>query len=544
MAQAKTGTGKTLAFLVPIFQQILNKEPHLAERGRTTATPGDTRALILSPTRELAEQIAAEAQKLAGRTGLVIQTAVGGTGKRNMYYQMQRRGCHVLIGTPGRLNDILSDPSVGISCPKLKALVLDEADRLLDEGFWPQIEQIKSELPDVRDQDRQTLMFSATIPKQVVHVVESTLKHGFDFIKTVDDNELPTHARVKQKLVPVVALENMIPSLYELITREVESRQGTDKPFKAIVYFNTTAETDYADSAFYNIGRTTRKMPRFYSIHGKLSQMGRTDAARYFRSSESGILLSSDVTARGMDFPDVTHVIQMGLPREQDTYVHRLGRTARAGKEGEGWLFVSPLEQHEVRHRLRGIPLQNDKSLVTAQVDMSQGAEIPESVATLLTKVTDALRQVRQRDKESYFRSQLGAFNWVPDKQMLVDALVRLSRYGWGLAEVPYVPRALALKLGMDRTVGLNHTSSLSSDREIGGRSGDRGFGGRFGGGRDGGRDGGRGGGRFGGSGFGGGRGGGYGGGGGRDRYGGGSRYGSGRGDDGGRYSRTGRSSY
>lgn len=460
MAQAKTGTGKTLAFLIPIFQRILNQEPYLKEnRRQRRANIDDTRAIILSPTRELAEQISSEAKRLAKYTGIIVQTAVGGTGKRFMLQMMHAQGCHVLVATPGRLNDILSDSSTGVTTQKVNAFVLDEADRLLDEGFWPQIEEIKRSLPDPIDSDRQSLMFSATIPRQVVGIVEDTLKPGFDFIKTVDDDEVPTHQRVQQRLVRAEGLENMLPALYELISREVMERQNGAKPFKAIVYFNTTAETDYANSAFYHLRRNNPNIPAVIPIHARLSQQGRTSAAMAFKRAGSAVLLSSDVTARGMDFPDVTHVIQMGLPRDSDTYVHRLGRTARAGKEGEGWLFISPVEERDVKRRLRGIPIKPDNSLRAANIDMRQEADVPESVAQILTGVTNALQNVDRDQKSSYFRSMLGAFNWVNNKQDLVDALANLSRYSWGMAEPPPVSSVLVRKLGFDRTDGLNVSS-------------------------------------------------------------------------------------
>ena len=453
-----------MAFLIPIFQRILNQNPHLNDRRQKRAKIDDTRAVILSPTRELAEQIAVEAKKLARHTGIIIQTAVGGTGKRFMLQMMQSQGCHVLIATPGRLNDILSDRSSGVTTPNVNAFVLDEADRLLDEGFWPQVEEIKRSFPDPLDADRQSLMFSATIPRQVVGIVEDTLKPGFEFIKTVDDDEIPTHQRVQQKIVTAAGLENMLPALYELIGREVADRQDGARPFKAIVYFNTTAETDYANSSFYHLKRRDPNIPPAIVIHARLSQQGRTSAAMAFRRADSAVLLSSDVTARGMDFPDVTHVIQMGLPRDGETYVHRLGRTARAGKEGEGWLFVSPIERNEIKRRLRGIPIKPDRSLRAASVDMKQEADVPESVAQILTSVTNALQNVDKREKSSYYRSLLGAFNWANNKQDLVDALGDLSRYSWGMAEPPPVSSGIARKLGFNRTIGLNINDDALAD--------------------------------------------------------------------------------
>jgi ATP-dependent RNA helicase MSS116 len=241
VAQAKTGTGKTLAFLLPVLQNIISIDPDLGERAanrrskRTTAD--DIRALIISPTRELAEQIAAETQKLVANTSLIVQTAVGGTQKSMGLRAIQQQGCHILVGTPGRLKDILSDPYTRVEAPDLSALVFDEADRLLDQGFWPEIQEIMRLLPTPAEKDRQTMMFSATIPKEVVSLVRSTLKPGFQFVKCVADDEDPTHGNVTQRIVRLNGFENSLPALTELCSRCVEeSQQPGGKPFKAIVF--------------------------------------------------------------------------------------------------------------------------------------------------------------------------------------------------------------------------------------------------------------------------------------------------------------------
>ena len=386
IAQARTGTGKTMAFLLPILQNILSEDPDLAKmvrgRGGPRSTADDIRALIVSPTRELAEQIAVEAKRLVAGTGVIVQTAVGGTQKSMGLRAIQREGCHILVGTPGRLKDILSDPYTKVEAPDLSALVFDEADRLLDQGFWPEIQEIMRLLPTPEEKNRQTLMFSATVPKEVISVVRGTLKPGFQFVKCVNDNEEPTHTRVPQMLVTTKGFENNLPALTELCAREIQKHNDDPtnvRPFKAIVYFGSTAEVSLATSSLHKLqtpeaennsdafggrehpfGRRTRIL----EIHSKLTQGARTKAAENFRRADSAILLSSDVTARGMDFPNVTHVIQMGLPSSVEQYIHRIGRTARAGKEGEGWLILNKLEDQEARHRFGGkIPLKRDNTI-------------------------------------------------------------------------------------------------------------------------------------------------------------------------------------
>jgi ATP-dependent RNA helicase MSS116 len=543
IAQAKTGTGKTLGFLIPVIQRIIENDPQLGEkvRGYKRARPDDIRGIVISPTRELAEQIAVEARKVVSGTGIVVQVAVGGTQKRAMLQKTQREGCHLMIATPGRLFDILSDPYSGIKAPKLNALVMDEADRLMDDGFQKEIEEIKKFLPDPAEVERQNLMFSATIPRDVVNLVRQIMRPGFHFAKCVDENEEPTHQRIPQRIVSLNGFENIMPTLYDLILQQQQKAQaGESRPFKAIIYFNSTAEVTLAASVFYKLNSGFKRSSplaglRCYEIHAKLSQQQRTRAADDFRAAKSGILFSSDVTARGMDFPEVTHVIQIGLPRERDSYIHRLGRTGRAGKEGEGWLFLTPFEKHEVRRRLRDLPLVDATNMLeTATVDMSQPAELPENIAKILSDCVEAHKKVYPDQLDAAFRGLFGSYQWYGDKQGLLEGANRLAEFGWGMPSPPPPPSSLYAggrgRGGGGRPSGGGRggfgggRGGFGGDR--GGRSG--GFGGdrRSEGGYGGGREGGFGGDRRGGGGFGGDRGG--------DRRGGGGFGGDRRGGSGG----------
>lgn len=476
MAQARTGTGKTLAFLIPVLQNIISYDPSLESRARQRATATDIRALIISPTRELAEQIAVEARKVSYNTGVKVQTAVGGTGKRYHMEKMKREGCHILVGTPGRLNDILSDGYSGVQAPNLSALVLDEADRLLDQGFAPEIESIQDMLPDRRKVDRQTLLFSATVPREVIDIVRKTAKPDFKFLRTVQEGEQQTHEKVPQKLVNVGGLENSMPALVELCKREVAKTDGM--PFKAIVYFAATAQVSLAASTFTNLRQPGQSFftehplhpAKILSIHSKLSQGERTRAADSFRRAKSAILLSSDVTARGMDFPDVTHVIQVGMPGTRDTYIHRLGRTGRGDKQGEGWMLLTDLESREASQRFRGLPLVVDNSLETAKVNMTKDAQLPESTAKTLTQVIDAMKMTDGDMKAAAYMACLGIYSWIPQKQQLIDSLNACSKYCWGMPTPPTVSPMLARKLGLSSVQGLNFRRGLASDDSDDGR--------------------------------------------------------------------------
>ena len=416
----------------------------------------DIRAIIISPTRELAEQIAVEAKKVTKNTGVIVQTAVGGSAKSMGLRKIRNEGCHVLVGTPGRLNDILSDPYSDVRAPNLSAFVLDEADRLLDDGFAPDIAAIKDLLPMRREVDRQTLLYSATVPREVMQIVRRTMKPDFKYIRTVQEGEQPTHQRVIQKVVNVGGFENLTPALVELCLQELRE-SGRSGPFKAIVYYSTTADVSLAAGIMDQL-RSQNVLPksaRIIEMHAKLSQEQRTRAAESFRRAESGIMLSSDVTARGMDFPNVTHVVQIGIPPTQEQYVHRLGRTARGDKTGEGWLFVTDLESRELRNRLGAMPLVEDHSLKTAKVNMRRDAQLSQHTANLLTTIGEASRAVPRIAKVKAYVASLGTYSWVLNKQALVDALNDRARYGWGM-KPPTISGQLASKLRLLRVTGLN----------------------------------------------------------------------------------------
>ena len=442
----------------------LERRSRLGRGGEST----DIRAIIISPTRELAEQIAVEAKKVTKDTGVVVQTAVGGSAKSMGLRKIKIEGCHVLVGTPGRLNDILSDRYSQIRAPNLSCFVLDEADRLLDQGFAPDIRAIQDLLPNRREVDRQTLLYSATVPREVMQVVRQTMKPDFQFVRTVQEGEQQTHEKVPQKLVNVGGFENLMPALLELCKREMNPAAGTSgapaRPFKAIVYFGATADVALAASVLNNLRKPGTSIfhpgplhpAKIIEIHAKLTQVARTRAADDFRRAESGILLSSDVTARGMDFPNVTHVIQVGLPPSEEQYVHRIGRTARGDKTGEGWILLTNLEAKEIRRKLPNMPLQPNKTLETATVDMKKNAQLPEHTAKTLTQIGDAMKMVPRGLKVGSYMAALGLFQWYGNKQVLLDALNDRVKYGWGMETPPLVSRVLASKLKLSGLEGIN----------------------------------------------------------------------------------------
>ncbi|PNS15063.1 hypothetical protein CAC42_2292 [Sphaceloma murrayae] len=499
IAQAKTGTGKTLAFLIPLLQRMVQNDPDLA---RSTYRPprtsaDDIRGIIISPTRELAEQIAEEARKVVKGTAIVVQAAVGGTMKGQMLRQMQRQGCHLLVGTPGRLEDIFSDERSGVAAPDLKALVLDEADRLLDQGFWPDIQRLIQLLPQREKMDRQTLMFSATIPREVVSIVRQTLKPGFQFVRVVGENDAPTTERVKQSLVIARSYENQLPAVLEIAQKAIAAHKASPDtlPFKAIAYFRSTAEVTLAANIFRNLSTSkSNKLDAFgmfdpgsshpldpckiYSIHSRLTQAQRTTASESFRRASSAILFSSDVTARGLDFPNVTHVLQVGGPQDRESYIHRIGRTARAGKEGQGWIIVTEDQVNEVDRMLRNIPINEDTSLESAQGELT-----PESTGPA-AMIREAAKRTGMADKAAVYQTLL--FAQGGNKRAKAAAVNAMALNQWGMSEPPAVKGGLAAKLGFNNVPGVR-VMNESEERRFNSSS----DGGRFGGGRSDGRFGG-----------------------------------------------------
>ena len=505
IAQARTGTGKTIAFLMPIIQRLLRSEPSLEQPTRRygDANAPDIRALIILPTRELAEQVATEARKIVNGTGIQVQTAVGGTQKGYHLRLMQKQGCHILVGTPGRVKDILSDTYSGVKLDQIDTFVLDEADRLLDIGFAPDIAEIQSYMPRRDVKERQTLMFSATVPKEVVSLVRQTLRPDFKFVRTVDPDEAPTHARIPQKVVFLRGLQNQYPAILEIATNAIEAHKQDPEnnlPFKAIVYFGSTNEVTLAHEVFQNLrdpgqAGQGRSMFSQHPLHpcqivqmsSRLDQRQRTSNSERFRRAESAIMVSSDVTARGMDFPNVSHVIQIGLPKNEDDYVHRLGRTGRAGKSGEGWLLLNNDERDEFRRKMghSGIKIDEAQDMHTANLDMTQAAQIPSNVARVMQLVESGVKVVPFSQKAQTYMSLLGVLsqqNSRRDKQSIIDMMNDLAKYGWGLDKPPTLSQSLVQKLGFSRCKGIEYDDG--SRRAFDDRGGARG--GRPGGSRDG----------------------------------------------------------
>lgn len=325
MACAQTGSGKTAAYLIPAVNYILkNKLRRRGEDNNMTRYPS---ALVLAPTRELGIQISEEGRKFTYYTGIRSVVVYGGADPRHQIEEVGR-GCGLLVATPGRLLDLYNRGYVGFA--KIQFLVLDEADRMLDMGFEPQIRQIvvRSDMPSPGK--RQTLLYSATFPNEIQKLAREFLhNHSFLQIGRVGS----TTASITQD-VRWVEDRHKLAELYEILA------QRDDK--HVLVFVERKSDADQLERILMRAGHGVM------AIHGDRGQRDREQALDAFKSGMRRILIATDVASRGLDIPDVGVVIQYDLPSNIDDYVHRIGRTGRAGKQGTAISFFNDKNRNVV----------------------------------------------------------------------------------------------------------------------------------------------------------------------------------------------------
>ncbi|CAE6444470.1 unnamed protein product, partial [Rhizoctonia solani] len=376
MVRAKTGTGKTLAFLVPAIEARVAaieraKKQALEKAGLTrdrmyenqavrAFTRTDAGTLIISPTRELATQIANEALKLTHHhDGFEVRLFVGGNSKREQMRGWMRGRRDIVVATPGRLRDLLqSEPSISEGLKNTQMLILDEADTLLDMGFRDDLEDIISYLPE--SPQRQTMLYSATVSRAIQQVARAALDKNHEFINTVQEEDSPVHAHIPQYHTVLPRAEDQLPHILRLLAHDQLANPGKSK---TIIFLPTTKMTQMYASLLRELARDTLPAGRgtqVYEIHSKKEQDARTRTSDRFRRDTSGasVLVTSDVSARGVDYPGVTRVIQVGIPSSSDQYIHRVGRTGRAGTEGRGDLVLLPWEIGFVTWQLTHVPMK------------------------------------------------------------------------------------------------------------------------------------------------------------------------------------------
>ncbi len=312
---AQTGTGKTLAFILPALEHLLRKQAQIKP----------PRVVVLEPTRELVIQVAGEAQKVAARTSLRIVSIYGGASIRGQTNKL-RRGADVVVATPGRLMDHMRRKNASFG--DLEILVLDEADRMLDMGFLPDIKHIISRMP----RERQTMLFSATIPPTVAALARQFQR---DPVSIEIDLDKPPEA-IQQALYPVPRHLKMQLLLAMLEQMEINSM---------LVFTRTKQEADIV----------TRHLRQTHvavaCIHGDFKQRDRISALEGFRSGKHRVLVATNIAARGLDVEGISHVINYDVPEHPEDYVHRIGRTARYDADGDAITLVTP-DDEALIHRI------------------------------------------------------------------------------------------------------------------------------------------------------------------------------------------------
>ena len=314
LAKSPTGSGKTLAFAVPIVE-------------RTTTADARPSALILVPTRELAAQVSAELESLVPAKGLKVAAVYGGVP---LHAQAKRaKSAHVLVATPGRLQDLAERQLVDLS--HVRILVLDEADRMLDMGFQPQVDRIVRRLP----RNRQTMFFSATLDGPVGELARDYTNSPSRFEAALAEEQEP--GEIEHEFVPVTA-----DTKVETLVKHINSSDGL-----TLVFVRTKRGADKL------VQKLTRQNVSAVAMHGDMSQGARERALSRFESGKVKTLVATDVAARGLDLDDITHVINFDPPGEDKDYVHRTGRTGRAGRSGKAITLVLPEQQAETSHVAR-----------------------------------------------------------------------------------------------------------------------------------------------------------------------------------------------
>jgi len=315
VAQAQTGTGKTAAFGIPLIEMIDRKK-------------SGVKCLILTPTRELANQVAEEINSLKGRRKLKIVPVYGG---QSLELQLKRlkEGADIVVGTPGRILDHLKRKSLDIS--KIDFFILDEADEMLNMGFINDIKTIFRYTPE----NRRVLLFSATMPREILNLAKTFMK-DYELIK-VDAKQLTTslteqiyfEVREEDKFEALCRIRDMYPEFYGLI------------------FCRTKVDVDTVANKLIDRGYNAE------GLHGDLSQYQRERILHKFKTKRINMLVATDVAARGIDIDNLTHVINYSLPQNPESYVHRIGRTGRAGKKGIAITFVTPSEYRNLLYIMR-----------------------------------------------------------------------------------------------------------------------------------------------------------------------------------------------
>jgi ATP-dependent RNA helicase DeaD len=336
VGQAQTGTGKTAAFGIPIAERYQN--------GRKPF------AIVLEPTRELAVQVAQEVHKIGRYKNIRVLPVYGGASIE-MQIKALQQGVNVIVGTPGRVIDLLNRRILSLS--EIRIVVLDEADEMLDMGFIEDIETILNATPE----ERQTLLFSATIPQLILNIARRFMRSPEKIQVNMKEVVVP---KIKQTFYEVRE-ENKVHALSRIL--------DVEEPQLAIVFCHTKRKVDEVSMQLSQLGYNAG------AIHGDYTQARRDDVMNKFKRGMLDILVATDVAARGLDIKNVTHVINYGIPQHPDSYVHRIGRTGRAGKSGIAITLVTPREYKHLRLIEKTARTIIDRKKLPSPLDVARARE-------------------------------------------------------------------------------------------------------------------------------------------------------------------------
>ncbi len=370
IGQAQTGTGKTAAFGIPIIEK--------GKRGRRPY------ALILAPTRELAVQVAQELNRMARNKGLMTVPIYGGQSIDRQIRAL-KKGVDIVVGTPGRIIDHIKRKTLVLK--DVRIVVLDEADEMLNMGFIDDIEQILKQTPN----DRQTMLFSATMPQEILRIAKRYMKNPEKV--AVDAKDIVV-SKIKQVFYEVRE-EDKIHALTRLL--------DVEDPSLALVFCHTKREVDAVASKLQQMG--------YYAgaIHGDYTQAHRDEMMEKFKKGDIEILVATDVAARGLDIPDVSHVVNYSIPQNPDSYVHRVGRTGRAGKSGIAITFVTPREFRQLKLIERSAKTRIKK------------AKLPTKDEVLEARRQDLMEELRYQIEEGAHESYLSMVDALSEEHSLRD---------------------------------------------------------------------------------------------------------------------------
>lgn len=326
IGQAQTGTGKTAAFALPLLERL-------------NADKKETQAIVLTPTRELAVQVAKEIKSFSVSKSPTVAVVYGGNNMRGEIAEL-RRLPNIVVGTPGRMQHHIRNKA--LSLKSIEYFVLDEADEMLNFGFREEIEEILEKTP----KQRRVLLFSATMPRSIMDIVKNYM-HDHDIVKA-KSNEM-TNANISQKYYCIQSEYR-----FDALCRVMEN----EETFYAIVFCRTKSDTDYVAS------RLVSKHLRAAAIHGDIDQASREKTLGRFKEGEINILVATDVAARGIDVSELNFVVNYSLPESYESYTHRIGRTGRAGKTGSAITFVTSREVSRIRYFERNLEAKIEKGVL------------------------------------------------------------------------------------------------------------------------------------------------------------------------------------